>query len=206
MISLENKIKNPMIKNIIILVLFSSLMILNVVIGALKINILVIIIMVVLFNTFTLALLYFGQKKYLNILQFSKIDKKLKTESVFPFIKKNFDFNSLERISILKQKSLIKKKTNGYIHKLLSIKIENQIQPLIFEIQNPLNLEKGINIIEEFIENFKHESITIYYTREFQLKSEKLKIDKSSKVETLNELNSVINDYNNELIIKREKS
>ena len=195
-----------MIKNIIILVLFSSLMILNVVIGALKINILVIIIMVVLFNTFTLALLYFGQKKYLNILQFSKIDKKLKTESVFPFIKKNFDFNSLERISILKQKSLIKKKTNGYIHKLLSIKIENQIQPLIFEIQNPLNLEKGINIIEEFIENFKHESITIYYTREFQLKSEKLKIDKSSKVETLNELNSVINDYNNELIIKREKS
>ena len=162
--------------------------------------------MVVLFNTFTLALLYFGQKKYLNILQFSKIDKKLKTESVFPFIKKNFDFNSLERISILKQKSLIKKKTNGYIHKLLSIKIENQIQPLIFEIQNPLNLEKGINIIEEFIENFKHESITIYYTREFQLKSEKLKIDKSSKVETLNELNSVINDYNNELIIKREKS
>lgn len=194
-----------MINNTIILVIISSFIILNVVIGALKINILVITIMVVLFNVFTLTLLYFGQKKILNILQFSTVDKKLKTESIFPFIKKNIDLNSLEKISILRQRSVIKKNTNGYIHKLLSIKIENQIQPLVFEIKNPLNLEKGVNILEEIIENFKHESLTIYYSKEFQLKSEKIKIDKNSKFETLKELNSVINDYNNELIIKREK-
>ena len=76
---------------------------------------------------------------------------------------------------------------------------------MIFEIQNSLNLKKSINILEEFIQNFKHESLIIYFAREFQLKSENLKIDKNSKTETLKELNSIINDYNNELIIKREK-
>jgi len=176
MITLKRYGKNPIALNILISVIVSFLMFSNIILQKDEINLLILITILSLVIIFFTLLLYLGQRRFLNSIKFSNKDNNLEFKSIFGS-NISIKIEQIERIKFINSKGL-KKYTNGFRNRNLSIKIKDKFQPQIFEIDNISNNTKGIELIIRIIE--KHNSLNvIYYQKKHLLKPDILKIDKS---------------------------
>ena len=97
---------------------------------------------------FTMIVQVISQRRFLKKIRFDKHSKKIMTTSVFRFIKREIDVDQIRKMEIIDSYGF-KNKTSGFRNKNLVFRVKDNIQPLIFEIDNSAKLNAAEQFIDE---------------------------------------------------------